>query len=92
MTGFEEVVVTAQFSPKRIDQSIYKVKVIDNSVVENKGATNLSELISNELINWTLSDQYRRADIRVGVAYGTDPETVMALLLKGKGKPASSTG
>ncbi len=49
MTGFEEVIVTAQFSPKRVDQSIYKVKVIDNSVVENKGATNLSELISNEL-------------------------------------------
>ena len=46
---FEEVVVTAQFSPKRIDQSIYKVKVIDNSIVEKKGATNLSELISNEL-------------------------------------------
>lgn len=47
--NFEEVVVTAQFSPKRIDQSIYKVKVIDNSIVEKKGATNLSELISNEL-------------------------------------------
>jgi len=46
---FEEVVVTAQFSPKRLDQSIYKVKVIDNSIVEKKGATNLSELISNEL-------------------------------------------
>jgi len=46
---FDEVVVTAQFSPKRIDQSIYKVKVIDNSIVEKKGATNLSELISNEL-------------------------------------------
>ena len=46
---FEEVIVTAQFSPKRIDQSIYKVKVIDNSLVENKGATNLTELISNEL-------------------------------------------
>ncbi len=46
---FEEVIVTAQFSPKPIDQSIYKVKVIDNSIVEKKGATNLSELISNEL-------------------------------------------
>ncbi|MDF1574588.1 MAG: TonB-dependent receptor [Bacteroidales bacterium] len=46
---FDEVVVTAQFSPRRIDQSIYKVKVIDNSIVEKKGATNLSELISNEL-------------------------------------------
>lgn len=40
------------------------------------------ELISKELINWTLSDQYRRADIRVGVAYGTDPNIVVDLLHK----------
>jgi potassium efflux system protein len=40
------------------------------------------DLISNELINWTLSDQYRRADIRIGVAYGTKPELVIDLLLK----------
>lgn len=39
-------------------------------------------LISNELINWTLSDKHRRADIRVGVAYGTDPEKVLQILLK----------
>ncbi len=45
----EEVVVTAQYSPKRLDQSIYKVKLIDQGAVEKKGATNLSELISNEL-------------------------------------------
>jgi potassium-dependent mechanosensitive channel len=37
-------------------------------------------LISNEMINWTLSDSYRRMDIRVGVAYGTDPERVLALM------------
>ncbi|MCP4310659.1 MAG: TonB-dependent receptor [Bacteroidetes bacterium] len=45
----DEVVVTAQFSPKMADKSIYKVKVIDHGIVEKKGATNLSELISNEL-------------------------------------------
>lgn len=45
----DEVVVTAQYSPKRLDQSIYKVKLIDQGAVEKKGATNLSELISNEL-------------------------------------------
>jgi potassium-dependent mechanosensitive channel len=39
-------------------------------------------LISNELINWTLSDKHRRADIRVGVAYGTDPDKVLQILLK----------
>ncbi len=48
-TDVDEVVVTAQFSPKKVDESIYKVRVIDNSVVEKKGATNLTELISNEL-------------------------------------------
>lgn len=39
-------------------------------------------LISNEMINWTLSDQHRRMDIRVGVAYGTDPERVLAIMEK----------
>ncbi|MDF1572736.1 MAG: mechanosensitive ion channel [Bacteroidales bacterium] len=38
-------------------------------------------LISNELINWTLSDAHRRLDIRAGVAYGTDPERVLKILL-----------
>ena len=37
-------------------------------------------LISNEMINWTLADSFRRMDIRVGVAYGTDPERVLALM------------
>ena len=38
-------------------------------------------LISNKLINWTLSDQRRRIDIKVGVAYGTDVNLVMETLL-----------
>ena len=37
-------------------------------------------LISNEMINWTLADSFRRMDIRVGVAYGTDPERVLTLM------------
>ncbi|HSP18218.1 MAG TPA: hypothetical protein VLQ79_01795, partial [Myxococcaceae bacterium] len=41
-----------------------------------------ANLISNELINWTLSDRRRRAEIDVGVAYGTSPEKVRALLLR----------
>ena len=39
-----------------------------------------SDLISNEVINWTLSSLRRRVDIPVGVAYGTDPERMLALL------------
>jgi potassium efflux system protein len=39
-----------------------------------------SKLISDQVINWTLSDQKRRIELEVGVAYGTDPERVIALL------------
>jgi potassium efflux system protein len=37
-------------------------------------------LVSNLLINWTLSSRNRRIEIQVGVAYGTEPERVLALL------------
>jgi small-conductance mechanosensitive channel len=37
-------------------------------------------LISDQMINWTRSDSKRRMDHRVGVAYGTDPEKVLAIL------------
>ena len=37
-------------------------------------------LISKELINWTLTDQQRRAEVTVGVAYGTDPDRVLYIL------------
>ena len=38
--------------------------------------------ISSEIVNWTLRDELRRIDIPVGVAYGTDPERVLDLLLE----------
>ena len=37
-------------------------------------------LISEEVLNWTLSDQQRRLEVSVGVAYGTDPERVIEIL------------
>jgi small-conductance mechanosensitive channel len=37
-------------------------------------------LISDNLINWTLSDTSRRMEIQVGVAYGTPTERVIDLL------------
>lgn len=37
-------------------------------------------LIASEVINWTLSDQKRRIDLPIGVAYGTDPQSVIDLL------------
>jgi small-conductance mechanosensitive channel len=41
-----------------------------------------SNLISNQLINWTLSDNRRRMEVKVGTAYGTDPEKVLELILE----------
>jgi potassium efflux system protein len=40
-----------------------------------------SNLISNEVINWTLSSVRRRVDIPIGVAYGTDPGRALSLLI-----------
>lgn len=39
-----------------------------------------ANLVSNEVINWTLSDRKRRLTVAVGVAYGTDPELVLETL------------
>ena len=40
-----------------------------------------SNLVSNQLTNWTLSDQVRRVQIDVGVAYGSDVAKVQEILL-----------
>ena len=37
-------------------------------------------LLSEKMINWTLSSDSRRIDIAIGVAYDSDPEQVLALL------------
>jgi len=41
-----------------------------------------ANLISGELVNWTLSDKLRRVDLAVGVAYGNDPAKVIEILLE----------
>jgi small-conductance mechanosensitive channel len=40
-----------------------------------------ANLISEPLTNWTLSNRRRRIDLAVGVAYGTDPQKMLDLLL-----------
>ena len=40
-----------------------------------------ADLIAGAVSNWTLSDRFHRIEVPVGVAYGTDPERVIALLL-----------
>lgn len=63
---------------KRIGIRASVVRTFDGSevVVPN------GDLISKEVINWTLSDQVRRRELRVGVTYGTDPERVLEILRK----------
>jgi potassium efflux system protein len=39
-----------------------------------------AELVSGQVINWTLSDRYRRLELDVGVAYGNRPAEVIAIL------------
>ena len=39
-------------------------------------------LLNEKLINWTLSDNDRRIDVNIGVAYGTDPRRVLELLME----------
>jgi small-conductance mechanosensitive channel len=40
-----------------------------------------SNLLSNNVVNWTLSSPWRRVEIPVGVEYGCDPEAVLQLLV-----------
>jgi len=63
---------------KRIGIRSSNVKTYDGAevVVPN------SNLVSNDLINWTLSDNRRRIEVKVGVAYGSDPNEVLELLKK----------
>jgi potassium efflux system protein len=47
-----------------------------------------ANLISAEVVNWTLSDERRRIEFSVGVAYGTDPQKIIDLLVEvGGGHP-----
>lgn len=50
-TGFDldEVVITGESKPLTSDNSIYNIKLLDKKLIEQKGATNLAELLSNEL-------------------------------------------
>ena len=63
---------------KRVGVRSSNVRTFDGAevVVPN------GNLISNQLINWTLSDNQRRVEVKVGAAYGSDPNLVLDLLKK----------
>jgi len=50
----DQVVVTGQFRPQPVDKSIYKIRVIDNRQFQLKAASNVGDLMKNDL-----SFQYR---------------------------------
>ena len=63
---------------------VRRIGARSSTVVTFQGAEVIvpnSNLLSNQVVNWTLSSQWRRVDVPVRVAYGTDPERVIKLLV-----------
>ncbi|MGC1905373.1 MAG: mechanosensitive ion channel domain-containing protein [Candidatus Acidiferrum sp.] len=63
---------------------VRRIGARSSTVVTYQGAEVIvpnSNLLSNQVINWTLSSQLRRVDVQLSVAYGTDPERVIKLLV-----------
>nr|MBC8148044.1 TonB-dependent receptor [Bacteroidota bacterium] len=54
--NIDELVITAQFTPERADNSIYNIKVINKLQIASKGANNLSDLLAGELNMRTSND------------------------------------
>lgn len=69
----------------QVGQLIGNVKSIDlrsSNIHTFEGAEVIvpnSQLIANEVINWTLSDNRRRTEVEVGVGYESDPRFVEGL-------------
>jgi potassium efflux system protein len=67
-----------------LEGTVRRIGARSSTVVTFQGAEVIvpnSNLLSNQLINWTLSSPWRRIDIPIKVAYGTDPEQVTKLLV-----------
>jgi potassium efflux system protein len=56
------------------------------SIVRNYDGADIivpnSDLVSTKVVNWTYKSDLRRSQVPIGVAYGTDPQQVIDLLLK----------
>ena len=51
-----------------------------------------SDLVSKEVVNWTLSDEERRGEILVGVAYGSEVKKVLGILKNVGDRPPQGAG
>lgn len=67
-----------QGTVRKISIRATTIETFDNAVIFVPN----SEFVSNRLINWTRNGRTVRREVRVGVAYGTDPGKVEALLLR----------
>ncbi|MBL7930961.1 MAG: TonB-dependent receptor [Bacteroidia bacterium] len=47
--NLEEVVITAQYEPMQAEKSVQKIKVIDKEKIQQMGAVNLRDVLSNQL-------------------------------------------
>jgi len=69
--------------------SVKRIGLRSSTIETGEGAEVIvpnANLIAEQLVNWTLTDSKRRIDLPVGVAYGTDPERVLALLVEVAGQ------
>lgn len=62
---------------KRIGIRASTIQALDGAEVIVPNA----DLISKEVVNWTLSNRRRRISVAVGIAYGTDPHLARTIIL-----------
>lgn len=65
--------------------TVKKIGVRSSKISTYEGAEVVvpnNNLISNDLINWTLSDNIRRIEILVGTSYDSDPNEILILLVE----------
>ena len=67
--NLDAVVVTGQYEPRPVDESIYKIDVVDAKTLQERGVNNLAEALSNE------------TSIRLSV----DPSTGTSIEMQGMG-------
>jgi small-conductance mechanosensitive channel len=67
----------------KLSGTVARIGVLSSVVRTFDGAEVIipnGDLVSKEVTNWTLSDQDRRIEVRLGVAHGTDPHSVIELM------------
>ncbi len=73
-------VVTVAGTTGRVDRIHIRATTIVNGDNQSMIVPN-REFITGNLVNWTYKDKILRVTIKLGVAYGTDPERVVELLM-----------